>query len=719
MDTYLETQLLPIDHMGGYLLLHGVTNLDVSKSYRENTEHAGAATGILGESRATDITNLLFEPRPASEHSAEDHLATALRQQQSADLEEGDPQLVRYMKECALKGRYSAAVARTDQLWLPSSVGSAGDGSVVVSTLTDNQSIVRHVHCKSQETLSEYRFKVKPGDPKIKEYCQWLSVTPDSNLLINKIDLRLAQKQPPQVRCEERSLAGNISTVSATDPILISRAGLVACGAKVWVSCSAYDDRGSVVSLLELGTGRLIETIKLANAPTSVAVSADDTKLLFGMSSGRAWLVDRSTGKMRKFTPHIGSAKEDCTSVQISRSGEFFVSESRGQYVVTSLEDGTSASLGEPKVQIQEGKPFEGHPSRTKITPSIAVLGDRIACWEDGEISELTSTPGDLEDHFVSEAGRKGARKPVRVNRKDPIEETLRKARLDDREANLLELYSPSATVNSKKLGKRGWSQPEVAHAPALGASRLGGWPDLPAQTEWPRSNGRPMAFLAQLNLAEACSAQPDLRLPKQGLLSFFLGCLDETYTKDPDLRERFMVDIVQDNPVANDPGWAVLYTADGSSLSRRELSETPLPELFDPSLVKFKAVGKSFADVRSAHIESLGLSASERADYIEMTNQLQRSNENHQLLGHPTLIQFTPPELFVAKGSDDVPFDRQSAEYKKLATEAFDWTLLLQLTSDDHADFVWGDAGNFYFYIKRSDLADLDFSDTRIFFEN
>ncbi len=56
----------------------------------------------------------------------------------------------------------------------------------------------------------------------------------------------------------------------------------------------------------------------------------------------------------------------------------------------------------------------------------------------------------------------------------------------------------------------------------SLGGSRLGGCPDLPEGMEWPRHQGRPLAFIAQVNLAEAAPHDPLHELPPSGLLSFF-----------------------------------------------------------------------------------------------------------------------------------------------------------------------------------------------------
>src|SRR5262249_22673429 len=57
--------------------------------------------------------------------------------------------------------------------------------------------------------------------------------------------------------------------------------------------------------------------------------------------------------------------------------------------------------------------------------------------------------------------------------------------------------------------------------AVAVGRSKIGGDPDLPAETAWPAFEGQPMVFLAQLDLAELAACLPS-PLPSSGLLSFF-----------------------------------------------------------------------------------------------------------------------------------------------------------------------------------------------------
>jgi hypothetical protein len=56
----------------------------------------------------------------------------------------------------------------------------------------------------------------------------------------------------------------------------------------------------------------------------------------------------------------------------------------------------------------------------------------------------------------------------------------------------------------------------------AIGASRLGGQPDLPPGTTWPTAPGGAVDFVAQLRLEQLAELDIHHRLPPRGLLSFF-----------------------------------------------------------------------------------------------------------------------------------------------------------------------------------------------------
>src|SRR5690349_170759 len=81
---------------------------------------------------------------------------------------------------------------------------------------------------------------------------------------------------------------------------------------------------------------------------------------------------------------------------------------------------------------------------------------------------------------------------------------------------------------------------PEVGEEARVGGCRIGGAPDLPQGTEWPRlsadarrlaepgaPSGEPLSFLLQVNLAETAFADREQLLPKSGMLYFFFH-LDE-----------------------------------------------------------------------------------------------------------------------------------------------------------------------------------------------
>lgn len=56
----------------------------------------------------------------------------------------------------------------------------------------------------------------------------------------------------------------------------------------------------------------------------------------------------------------------------------------------------------------------------------------------------------------------------------------------------------------------------------AVGASRVGGEPDAPADFDWPAGEGEPLLFVLQVNLEDVAQYDLDELLPKDGLLSLF-----------------------------------------------------------------------------------------------------------------------------------------------------------------------------------------------------
>src|SRR5947209_7012508 len=67
-----------------------------------------------------------------------------------------------------------------------------------------------------------------------------------------------------------------------------------------------------------------------------------------------------------------------------------------------------------------------------------------------------------------------------------------------------------------------------------IGASKIGGVPDLPADIAWPQCHGLPQSFLAQIHLADIASSERETLLPHRGMLWFFYDAQQQTFGDDP-----------------------------------------------------------------------------------------------------------------------------------------------------------------------------------------
>jgi uncharacterized protein YwqG len=87
-----------------------------------------------------------------------------------------------------------------------------------------------------------------------------------------------------------------------------------------------------------------------------------------------------------------------------------------------------------------------------------------------------------------------------------------------------------------------------------------------------------------------------------------------------------------------------------------------------------------------------------------------------HSLGGYSNPIHDTDMELecqLVSNGinlSED--FELDDPRVKALEEGRDDWTLLLQIDSDNSCEMSWGDDGTLYFWVKKDDLAAKRFDD-------
>lgn len=230
------------------------------------------------------------------------------------------------------------------------------------------------------------------------------------------------------------------------------------------------------------------------------------------------------------------------------------------------------------------------------------------------------------------------------------------------------------------------------AHIP-LGASKLGGRPDLAAGVSWPRLRGTPHALVCQLNLADLSPLDPHRLLPEDGLLSFFY-----------DLHAN-----VSGSKPADMGGWHVAFTRTGSRMERldfptelasfmrfRALPLTPSPELTLPGL--------------GAHdLNPWGLDEDEaRAYFAASYDYVHEKPLVHRIFGYAQPIQSDMQlqcQLASNGTNDGTPEPYSDPRRADLELGAQEWLLLLQIDSDDDAGMMWGDLGRLYYWIRRDDL--------------
>ena len=227
--------------------------------------------------------------------------------------------------------------------------------------------------------------------------------------------------------------------------------------------------------------------------------------------------------------------------------------------------------------------------------------------------------------------------------------------------------------------------------------SKIGGVPDVPDGFEWPSWKGKPLAFLAQIDLS-ALQALPSLSdLPKTGLLYFFYYRADSTTGLYP----------------ADRGSWRVIYSPQSEQMTPAIKPEGLMPDqVFSEKLVDPRPM-RSYPDSVRAGIDVTG--AEETAAQVEdrLRREATHGQEQHQVGGFPIPIQDDYMELSCQYASNGFYGGDFSADPKAAELEAGieDWKLLLQLDSDNETGMMWGDAGFLYFWIRTPDLAKKDFS--------
>lgn len=252
---------------------------------------------------------------------------------------------------------------------------------------------------------------------------------------------------------------------------------------------------------------------------------------------------------------------------------------------------------------------------------------------------------------------------------------------------------------------------PQLACEPdsmEIGASKLGGLPDLSAGTIWPTRAAypdgahdgnsacapAPLQFLAQINLADVASVGCDLPLPDKGVLQFFYDADVQPWGFDPN----------------DGVGTRVLFAEGRERLERTHspIASAPARPLeFVPSdgLPGWEWIQQKIRDQPGYSHEQFF----RELERLPSEDREKLPFGGHRFGGWPSLIQ-APMELECQLASNGIsaggPSGYAQARVSELEKGADDWRLLLQLDSDESQGWMWGDVGMIYFWCRQTDIA-------------
>ncbi len=135
----------------------------------------------------------------------------------------------------------------------------------------------------------------------------------------------------------------------------------------------------------------------------------------------------------------------------------------------------------------------------------------------------------------------------------------------------------------------------------AIGASKIGGAPDLPGNFDWPVWNEEPLGFLAQFDLSEVHPFDLQSELPSSGLLSFFYAIKDQPWGFPKDAG-----------------AWKVFYWPEDVAVARRTLPDNIEERNTLPACSIGFAVEWLWPDLNAAEMVNVELDVDDEEDEAE-----------------------------------------------------------------------------------------------------
>ena len=242
-------------------------------------------------------------------------------------------------------------------------------------------------------------------------------------------------------------------------------------------------------------------------------------------------------------------------------------------------------------------------------------------------------------------------------------------------------------------------------------ASKIGGKPYLPADFVWPTFQDeekvtRSLSFFCQIKLSDIKPYDKEGLLPDRGTLYFFYECESMRWGFDP-----------------KDKGAARVFyidTADVIGLTPRDIPEDISEVYVIPEIALKFECGSSYPSFEEFEVYSdLETDFKEYDKVLEKLGiDTEEDRECHKMLGYADVIQnemLTEVERISrglycgdAESYKNTPKDVEA----DIAVHAKEWVLLCQISTieNDDFEFMFGDCGMIYFYIKKEDLASMNF---------
>jgi uncharacterized protein YwqG len=249
-----------------------------------------------------------------------------------------------------------------------------------------------------------------------------------------------------------------------------------------------------------------------------------------------------------------------------------------------------------------------------------------------------------------------------------------------------------------------------------LGASKMGGRPDLPLSLSWPTETRRPpherdrrfnpdsedkpllpLSFVAQIRLSGVSSLDDEGLLPATGILYFFYSAEQEVWGFDP----------------RDHSGFKVLYYDGDETLIRTDFpSDLPDIAYFHPCRIRpEKEI--SVPPPVSDWVDFLSFDADRNGDW-DAYEQMCDEWPMNTMFGYADNIQ-GEQELECELATNGI-YVGDAEGYKDprrapLEPSIPNWRLLLQVDSNEEdCGMTWGDLGRIYFWIRKDDLANRRF---------